>query len=178
MSSSARFSTSPPASYSASIFARPARMASASAASMMPFAFSIWQCATEPRKSCFHKRLSNGIEALISRMTADSPSANRPPHSLLDVSMRLIIAALLTLALAGCDKGKQDQPQEQASIARIDRSLAGQEAPATHFLGPQDQPVTLAAIRGKQIGNASCRHRVCPSGENTGGARKTKKKTN
>src|SRR3546814_12159563 len=102
-------------------------MASASAASMTPLAFSIWQCATEPRKSCFHKRLSNGIEALISRMTADGPSANRPPHSLLDVSMRLIIAALLTLALAGCDKGKQDQPQEKASIARIDRSLAGQE---------------------------------------------------
>src|SRR3546814_4306206 len=115
------------------------------------FAFSIWQGATEPRKSCFHKRLSNGIEALISRMTADGPSANRPPHSLLDVSMRLIIAALLTLALAGCDKGKQDQPQEQASIARIDRSLAGQEAPATPFLGPKDQPVTLAAFRGKPM---------------------------
>lgn len=65
--------------------------------------------------------------------------------------MRLIIAALLTLALAGCDKGKQDQPQEQASIARIDRSLAGQEAPATPFLGPQDQPVTLAAFRGKPL---------------------------
>src|SRR3546814_20977774 len=65
--------------------------------------------------------------------------------------MRLIIAALLTLALAGCDKGKQDQPQEQASIARIDRSLAGQEAPATPFLGPQDQPVTPAAFRGKPL---------------------------
>src|SRR3546814_14295463 len=62
--------------------------------------------------------------------------------------MRLIIAALLTLALAGCDKCKQDQPQEQASIARIDRSLAGQEAPATPFLRPQEQPVTLAAFRG------------------------------
>src|SRR3546814_19031048 len=45
----------------------------------------------------------------------------------------------------------QDQPQEQASIARIDRSLAGQEAPATPFLGPQDQPVTLAAFRGKPL---------------------------
>src|SRR3546814_13826243 len=84
-------------------------------------------------------------------MTADGPSANRPPHSLLDVSMRLIIAALLTLALAGCDKGKQDHTQEQASIARIDRSLAGQEAPATPLLGPQDQPVTLAAFRGKPL---------------------------
>src|SRR3546814_6846746 len=79
-------------------------------------------------------------------MTADGPSANRPPHSLLDVSMRLIIAALLTLALAGCDKGKQDQPQEQASIARIDRSLAGQEAPATPFLRSEEHTSELQSL--------------------------------
>src|SRR3546814_18145259 len=118
MSSSARFSTSPPASYSASIFARPSRMASASEASMLPFAFSIWQCATEPRKSCFHKHLSNGIQELISRMRADGPSANGQPHRLLDVTIRLIIAALLTPALAGCDKGKKDQPQAPDSQKR------------------------------------------------------------
>ena len=74
--------------------------------------------------------------------------------------MRLIIAALLTLALAGCDKGKQDQPQEQASIARIDRSLAGQEAPATPFLGPQDQPDGVPTV----ILNETAAKRYWPNG--------------
>lgn len=64
--------------------------------------------------------------------------------------MRFVIAALLTLALAGCDKGKQDQPQGRA-IAKVDRSPAGQDAPATPFLDPKDQPVTLAAFRGKPL---------------------------
>src|SRR3546814_4228937 len=152
MSSSARFSTRPPASYSASIVRSPARVASASPASMMPCAFSISACAIDPRRSCRHNRLSNGIEALMSRMIADGPSANRPPHSLMDVSMRFLIAALLTLALVGCDKGKQDQPQgAQKSITRVDRAAKGQDAPATPFLDPIDPPVTLAPFRGKPL---------------------------
>lgn len=66
--------------------------------------------------------------------------------------MRFLIAALLTLALVGCDKGKQDQPQgAQKSITRVDRAAKGQDAPATPFLDPIDQPVTLAAFRGKPL---------------------------
>lgn len=67
--------------------------------------------------------------------------------------MRFVIAALLTLALAGCDKGKQDEPQEKAGagIAKIDRSAKGQEAPATPFLDPGDEAVALSAFRGKPL---------------------------
>jgi len=67
--------------------------------------------------------------------------------------MRFVIAALLALTLAGCDKGEQQQPQgnQQVQTGRIDRSLAGMPAPATPFLGPQDEPVTLASFRGKPL---------------------------
>ena len=66
--------------------------------------------------------------------------------------MRFVIAALLALALAGCDKGKPGEPQESVSgIAKIDSSARGHEAPATPFLDAQDQPVTLAAFRGKPL---------------------------
>lgn len=67
--------------------------------------------------------------------------------------MRVVIAALLTLALVGCDKGKPDQPQGKAQgpIAKIDRATNGQDAPATPFLDPKDQPVTLATFRGKPL---------------------------
>ncbi len=66
--------------------------------------------------------------------------------------MRFVIAALLTLALAGCDKGKQPEPQgTEGTIAKIDVSAKGQKAPATPFLDPQDRPVTLAAFRGKPL---------------------------
>lgn len=66
--------------------------------------------------------------------------------------MRFVIAALLALALAGCDKGKPGEPQESESgIAKFDASARGQDAPATPFLDPNDRPVTLAAFRGKPL---------------------------
>src|SRR3546814_3107048 len=44
------------------------------------------------------------------------------------------------------------QPQgAQKSITRVDRAAKGQDAPATPFLDPIDQPVTLAAFRGKPL---------------------------
>lgn len=72
--------------------------------------------------------------------------------------MRPLIALsfVLSLGLLGaCDKESPQVPQggatEQAkeSIGRVDISKAGSMAPDTAFLGPQDQPSTLAQFRGK-----------------------------
>lgn len=67
--------------------------------------------------------------------------------------MRLVIAALLALTLAACDRPKPDQSQEmqQAPVAKIDRPSEVQDAPATPFLDEKDQPITLSAFRGKPL---------------------------
>ena len=44
--------------------------------------------------SCRHNRLSNGSEALISRITAAGPSAKRPPHIWLESALRPLIVLL------------------------------------------------------------------------------------
>src|SRR3954462_3900554 len=90
-------------------------IAAASSGETMPCAPSIAACALEPATACRHRRLSNGIEAFISRITAAGPSAKRPPHIALDASMsfRSTIVPLLMLGLlAGCDR--QVSPSEQA----------------------------------------------------------------
>ena len=58
----------------------PAPIAAASFADTIPCAASIATCAFDPATSCRHSRLSNGMLAFISRITAAGPSANRPPH--------------------------------------------------------------------------------------------------
>lgn len=69
--------------------------------------------------------------------------------------MRVVIPLLLAcgLGLAGCDRAKEGEPQEQASLPapKISRELAGTPAKATPFLGPDDAPASLANFRGKPL---------------------------
>ncbi len=85
--------------------------------------------------------------------------------------MRSTIALLLILGLgiAGCDSGKQPQPQATATVAdestaaadnasdepervgTVDRSKQGEAAPDHGFLDPTGKPVTLASFRGKPL---------------------------
>ncbi len=85
--------------------------------------------------------------------------------------MRSTIALLLItgLGIAGCDSGKQPQPQATATVAdestaavgnatdepervgTVDRSKQGEAAPDYGFLDPAGKPVTLAAFRGKPL---------------------------
>src|SRR3546814_1640882 len=74
-----------------------------------------------------HSRLSKGIEAFISRITAAGPSAKRPPHMALEVSLRALIPFLLvaTLMVGGCDRAKPGA--EQASGALADANQRSEE---------------------------------------------------
>ncbi len=90
--------------------------------------------------------------------------------------MRLVIACLpglvFGLALAGCDRQKANAPQGEAQAAanaaapasandsaeaepyptgRLDRSHRGSAAPTTAFEGPDGQPTSLAAFRGRPV---------------------------
>src|ERR1700751_4325329 len=108
-------------------------MGATSSGETMPCAPSIAACAFEPATSWRHKRLSNGIEAFISRITAAGPSAKRPPHIALDASMsfRSTIVPLLMLGLlAGCDR--QVSTPEQANASKLpieDSGTPASEAP-------------------------------------------------
>ncbi|SKB60081.1 TlpA family protein disulfide reductase [Sphingopyxis flava] len=80
-----------------------------------------------------------------------------------------LLAILLAGSIAGCDREKRDQEQagpSQANIASgeardarsaetfqhlIDRSHAGEAAPAARFFGPDNAPVTLAAFKGRPL---------------------------
>ena len=115
--------------------------------------------------SCRQSRLSNPIEAFISRMIAEGPPANRPPHIELELPVRLVIALFLGLLLAGCDRQKGDAPQGggapggwsgprlqgSAPTGRLDRSFAGTRAPAAGFEDPTGETVTLADFRGRPV---------------------------
>ena len=71
--------------------------------------------------------------------------------------MRLLIALLLTLALAGCDRQNPEAPQGEEAEAgalfsgKIDRSHAGKAAPGTTFLDPDGESVTLADFEGEPL---------------------------
>src|SRR3954465_13401193 len=103
----------------------------------MPCAPSIAACAFDPATSCRQRRLSNGIEAFISRITAAGPSAKRPPHIALDacsmassLSLRSGIVPLLLLgAVAGCDKHNAAAPQATPSKLPVEGTGTAAEAP-------------------------------------------------
>src|SRR5437762_3175803 len=85
----------------------------------MPCFASIATCAFDPAISCFHRRLSKGMEAFISRMIDAGPAANRPPHMLLEPfpvisSSRALMILLLPVALAACDRQSQSLEQDNA----------------------------------------------------------------
>src|SRR3954464_15208425 len=74
--------------------------------------------------SCRQSALSKGIEAFISRMIADGPSANRPPHMVLEPalsvsrSLKLAVLGVVVMApvvLGGCNRESGEKAQQQAS---------------------------------------------------------------
>jgi thiol-disulfide isomerase/thioredoxin len=114
------------------------------------------------------------MEAFISRISAEGPSANRPPHILLELPLRLEIACLPGLAAlvltAGCDRQKAAPEQGGAPAAnaavpaapaagaarsyptgRLDRSHAGTAAPTIEFEDPDGEPAAFADFRGKPL---------------------------
>jgi thiol-disulfide isomerase/thioredoxin len=121
--------------------------------------------------------LSKPIEAFISRINAEGPSANRPPHIALEsLSLRpgiaLLPALVCGLALAGCDRQKASDPQGEATATasatfkadsnasaaaepfptgRLDRSHAGTPAPDVTFEDGDGRPVKLSVFRGRPV---------------------------
>ncbi len=115
--------------------------------------------------SCCHSALSNGIEAFISRMIADGPPWNRPPHMVLEPllllsrSLKLAIlgfAAVAPLLLGGCDRqsGGKAQPAaaQSADLAKVmDRSHKGSALPEFTLNDPADKPLLLSSLKGKPL---------------------------
>jgi thiol-disulfide isomerase/thioredoxin len=131
---------------------------------MIPHAPSIAACALLAAMSCRHSALSKGIDALISRITADGPSAKRPPHIALEPFMPRSALLPLTLALAfavaGCDREstRATQPQENSGAekageltGKLDRSHAGAPLPAVTVKDPDGTPLELAALSGQPV---------------------------
>ena len=114
-----------------------------------------------------HSRLSKDIEAFISRISAEGPPSNRPPHIALESDLRPLIASLLALAaLAGCDRQKAAEPQGDPGsgprqgaangaatypTGRLDRSHAGTPAPAATFEDPYGRPARIGDFRGRPV---------------------------
>jgi thiol-disulfide isomerase/thioredoxin len=75
---------------------------------------------------------------------------------LLELPLRLLIALLLSVWLAGCDRQKAEAPQgeapgEKIEAGLIDRSRAGTPAPDTLFEDPGGETVSLADFQGKPL---------------------------
>ena len=72
---------------------------------------------------------------------------------------RLIFLLPLTLLAAGCDRQKANEPQASngaeaslpGEIKGVDRSRAGQAAPAAAFNDPEGKASSLAALAGKPV---------------------------
>jgi thiol-disulfide isomerase/thioredoxin len=99
-------------------------------------------------------------------MIADGPSANRPPHIVLEppLSFRSLNLAVLGLAvaLAGCNKESSEkaQPQPSANAAgakaeglsgTIDRSHKGSAVPDFTLTDQSGKRATLASFKGKPL---------------------------
>src|SRR5688572_8630612 len=161
MSSSAQSSGTPSRSYSAATWSSPASIAFASSAEITPQAPSIAACALLAAMSCRQSALSNGIDALISRMIAEGPSAKRPPHIRLEPTMpRLSLVSLtcaLALVVAGCDRQSEEAAQPEAAEAggelagTIDRGFAGQAMPAVELTDPAGATLATAELKGTPV---------------------------
>jgi thiol-disulfide isomerase/thioredoxin len=115
-----------------------------------------------------HSALSNGIEALISRMTAPGPSEKRPPHIALEPELPRSCLLPLTLALAfavvGCDRESAGSAQQQENSGgdkageraselggTLDRGHAGAALPAVVVSKPDGTTLDLAALEGTPV---------------------------
>ncbi len=141
MSSSASAKGKRPASISAAIASRPARIACSSSASMRPIRASIAACASEPRMSWRHILRSKPIEALISCMITDGPAANRPPHCLFACAVaalrRFAQVRSLTSVAGSLTSGRQ--PEMQLMSRRLVLAAAGTLAMAAVPRKPRAQ---------------------------------------
>ncbi|MBW8753986.1 MAG: TlpA family protein disulfide reductase [Sphingomonadales bacterium] len=99
-------------------------------------------------------------------MIADGPSANRPPHIILEpvlsVSRSLNLAVLgLAIAVGGCNRESGDTAQPQASASAsavpegltgaIDRSHKGSALPDFTLTDATGKQVKLASFKGKPL---------------------------
>src|SRR5436305_8171983 len=115
----------------------------------MPWLPSMATCAFDPAMSCFHNRLSKGMDAFISRITAAGPSAKRPPHIALEppMSSRTVIACLLGLMVAGCDK--QSPAPEQAGNTSSGEVSSGEVTAAPAPEAPKPAGAVDRAHKGE-----------------------------
>jgi thiol-disulfide isomerase/thioredoxin len=117
--------------------------------------------------------LSKGIEALISRMTAEGPAAKRPPHIWLEPELPLIsprpsaflVPLVAAVLLAGCDRQTpaDTQPQSTASAAAapadgaeafngtLDIASRGAALPDFTFTDPAGKKVRTIDLKGKPL---------------------------
>jgi len=72
--------------------------------------------------------------------------------------MRLLLAAILALSLAACDRQAQQTPAANETAASagegikgVHRDNAGQPAPSAAFNGPDGKPLKLADLKGKPV---------------------------
>jgi thiol-disulfide isomerase/thioredoxin len=81
---------------------------------------------------------------------------------LLELPLRLLIALLLILPAAACDRQKAESPQAEqpetaqlplpdAKSGKLDRRRKGQPAPDVQFLDPDGEKVGLTAFEGKPL---------------------------
>jgi thiol-disulfide isomerase/thioredoxin len=102
------------------------------------------------------------MEALISRMIALGPLANRPPHIALESAMRRLVPVFLLLAASGgCNKQEAAPPQPAptggaAVVAEkpveVITASVGKPAPKSPVTDlATGQPVTLADFKGKPV---------------------------
>ncbi|QZD96027.1 TlpA family protein disulfide reductase [Qipengyuania gelatinilytica] len=91
-------------------------------------------------------------------MIALGPSANLPPHMLLEPELSrlsLTLFTILGLAVAGCDSGAPEQAQESgassAASGEIDRSMAGELLPAMNVTDLKGRELNLGALQGTPV---------------------------
>ena len=109
-----------------------------------------------------HSALSNGIEALISRMIALGPAANLPPHIVLEPvlppSRSLTFAALAAALFAGgCDRQSESpaQPAAEAGPKTFNGTLGiesrGARMPDFVLTDPTGKRLTSAELKGRPV---------------------------
>ncbi|MBU1755743.1 MAG: TlpA family protein disulfide reductase [Alphaproteobacteria bacterium] len=92
-------------------------------------------------------------------MIALGPSANLPPHIVLEaclsrVSLTLATILIAGLGLAGCDRGAPEGAQESSGAVasgEIDRSRAGALMPAVNLVDPAGRVLNLGALQGGPV---------------------------
>ena len=105
------------------------------------------------------------MDAFISRMTAEGPSANRPPHIALEFFVSSLIRPILFLAalsaLVACDRGSEQTEQDIASgdsentqkalMGTLDISKRGTLMLDVPFKAPDGSTVSLEDFKGKPL---------------------------